>query len=201
MLTLHETPCRLGKFSNNLDKHGEDDLTSFDVPVELEGMPSEALNELMEDRLFSTRLFDTATPGNPISVGAGFMKLAPLKFRDTFEDTHIDLLLSSSKTPHHFEGVKISKIVLEPCLGGTTKCGFSVHLKPDTDKQILQLLHHQRREVIISVSGGKLVESKKQQDLELAQGEEETHEPGLTPGLAELFEVGTDTDSNISPIR
>jgi len=195
MLNIHETPCRLGKFSNNLDKHGEDDYTAFDVPVVLE-LPPDTLNDLMEDRLFSTRLFDSATPGNPITVGGGFLKVGPLKLRDTFEETQVDLLLSSSKSPQHYEKCKISKIMLQPCLGGTTECAFSMHVQPNTDKEILQLLHHQRRDAVISISGGKLIQAKKQQELGLVQGgdEDESETVVTWPGP-------DGTESNVTDIR
>jgi hypothetical protein len=188
MLELRKSTCRFGKFSNNLDKHGDDDLTAFDVPVVLE-LTADELNALTDDKLFSHRLFDSAHEGRPITPGDGFSKIAPLKFRDAFEETQVDLALSG-KTQMHFPSCRITKITLEPRLGGTTECSFSVHLKPASDKEILLLLHHQKREVVISISGGKRVSNAVQQEMVLEAG---TNMPPPN---------GHDGDSgNVHPIR
>jgi hypothetical protein len=196
MLKIRETPCTLGKFSNNLDKHGEDDLTSFDVPITLE-LKRATLNALVDDRLFDKRVFDEPAKGKPTPVGEGFLKFGPLKFRDTFEDARIELTFD--RTTLSYEKCKVSKIVLEFCLGGTTECSMSLHIKPATDKEILLLLHHQRRDVLISISGGKLVSAKAQQDLELAKAEDEDGEPA--GNAKDPRPIGGNPDDNVRPIR
>lgn len=166
MLVLTETPCRLGKIGNDLEHHGDDQVTAFNVPVTTE-LSAAALDALLEDRYFSRRLFDEGNGrGRPTAPGDGFRKLKPLELRDAFEEVRVELVVRG-KTVLTFEGCKVSKISLEPCLGGTTECSFSIHLRPATDKEILQLLHHQHREVEITMAGGKVVASKRQAELPL----------------------------------
>jgi len=110
----------------------------------------------------------------------------------------VDAVLSD-KT-HHFEGVKVSKIVLTPCHGGSTEMDYMMHLKPDTDKQILMLLHHQRRTVLISIDGGKQVAGKSQQELELGgKGEDDDTPDGN--GKDPRPVGGLPSGDNVQPIR
>jgi hypothetical protein len=169
MLVLKETPCRLGKIGNDLEHHGDDQVTAFNVPVTTE-LTADDLNSLVEDRYFSRRLFDSGNGrGTPTAPGDGFRKIKPLELRDAFEEVRVELVVRG-KTVLRFENCKVSKITLEPCLGGTTECGFSVHLRPTSDKEILQLLHHQHREVQITMAGGKVVVSKRQGELVFEAG-------------------------------
>jgi hypothetical protein len=179
MLVLTESPCRIGKIGNDLEHHGDDQVTAFNVPVTTE-LTAADLNSLLEDRYFSRRLFDEGNGrGRPTSPGDGFQRIKPLELRDSFEDVRVELTMRG-KTVLTFEACKVSKITLEPCLGGTTECNFSIHLRPKTDKEILQLLHHQHREVEVTLSGGKVIASKRQQELplEAKDGDKAEDQPG-----------------------
>ncbi len=206
MLKVADKQSLWRKFSNNLDKHGDDDHTSFDVPGSLELNKAET-NSLFGDKLFHQRVFDSPNGrGKPTSIGDGFKHCGPFKFQDVFEDCTVDVELTGTK--HHFEGCKVSKITLAPCHGGTMEMDYTVHLKPTTDKQILLLLHHQRRSVVISIFGGKQIAGGKAQgDLDL----DATDEGGETAGaeIGDGDEHATDPrpvggiegNGNVQPIR
>lgn len=200
MLKIRDVPCLLGKFSNNLDKHGEDDLTAFDVPISME-LKRPSLNALVEDKEFDKRVFGDAEKGKPMPVASGFEKFAPLKFRDAFEDAHVELTLDNKTLS--FDGCRITKITCDFCLGGMTEVNLSVHIKPANDREILLLLHNQRRKGAITISGGKLVVVKAQQDLELGPPEEGGDDDGGSNGGGkDPRPVGGVPDSdNVRPLR
>lgn len=193
MLRLRDSQCHLGKFSNNLDKHGDFDYTAFDVPVDLELSATE-LNALVQDDSFYRRVFDTdPQPGQPIAPSVGFTRFMPFRLREEFDDVHVELVLDGKAL--EFDSCRISKMAIEYGLSGNTECHFSLHLKPANDREILTLLHHQRQEARISVSGGKTVFSKRQQDLALVTAKPEGGSDEQQPPPK------GDGPSNVLPIR
>lgn len=171
MLKVTEKSSLWEKFVNNIEKHGEDDLSAFDIPGSLE-LEAAELNALWEDKRFHERLYDKGGRGKPATIGDGFRKASPLKFRDSFEDCVVDVILSN-KSEHHFEGCKISRIVCTLCHGGSTEMTYMLHVRPQNDRQMCLLMHHQRRSVVLSIRSGKQVSAAKaQQELGLTPQEE-----------------------------
>jgi hypothetical protein len=174
MLTLSSSTCRLGKIANNLEHHGDDDVTAFDVPVIVE-LSDKQLNNLVDDKQFAERVYESPGRGKPRIPVAGFNHLKSLELSDAFDEVIVQLIMGG-KFELNFEDCRLSKIKLDLGMAANTECRFSIRLRPKTDKEILQLLHYQNREVEISTSGGKVSVDKRQQDLPL--GGDESEEAG-----------------------
>jgi len=177
MLNIRETFAQMGKISNNLEKHGEDDVTAFDIPVSGITLTGEEVNALIEDPYGDRWLFNTVKDLREPNVA----KFKPLEMLDSFEDATIVLTVPRGAS-YTFAGAKIKSITLDPQRGGETLVSFSVRVRPENDDQIVDLIDSQNREVKIDIADAKVMMKggRKQQELPLARAGE-GEEPESTP--------------------
>lgn len=184
MLNIPATYGQMGKLANNLEKHGEEEVTAFDIPVEGITLRPEAVNQLLEDPYADRWLFNDKGGTREPST----RKFEPFRLRDTYEGATVSMKFGDDTFT--FTECRIKDVELEPRTGGDTLLGFSVRVRPENDKQILQLLGHQNREVNIDITDARIAVKggRKQQELPLTQAQEESDEPKHPD---ELFEART----------
>lgn len=139
---LHLLRARLGKLSNNLETHGEDDrVPGFTFPVDGE-IDREQLDELM-GKGFASRVFDKN--GNP---AAGFTNCAPLAHRWVWAKVHADLIgEEGGPSDLEFDDCRVKDLALEFHQGAMTQVHFSLYLHPGLGDANLALQRYQRCEL------------------------------------------------------
>lgn len=164
MLNITETYCQMGKISNNLETHGEKEVTAFDIPISGITLTSEEVNALLEDPYADRWLFNTAKDVRESNVA----KFEPLTLVDSYKDATVSLTMSTGAL-FTFQKSQISSVTLEPKRGGETIAGFKLRIRPENDQQILELLEHQNHQVRIDVADAKvqLKGGRNQQELPL----------------------------------
>jgi hypothetical protein len=188
ILKLEGKTCRLGKISNNLERHGDDRETGFTLPISELMLTKAELNALMRDKDTYASWFDT-------SGGAKAIEPMPWWGEDRFylsEVFEADKLLIgvSGESEHEFESsgdpkgddyrpaCTMSKLTLKPCVGGMTEVHMSLYLRPGRGRANLALQQHQDREIKLTVAGKVQERDKKQPQLPLNEGADD---PATTP--------------------
>lgn len=187
MLSITTTFAMMGKISNNLEKHGEEDVTAFEVPVDAIALSAEAFNALIEDPYADRWLFnDKAEMREPNAA-----KFKPLEMLDTFEEAVIVMTLGEKAFTFH--DCRIKSVTIDAKRGGDIMLGFSVRIRPENPEQIVTLIDYQNHEIKIDVQDAKVVlkGGRKQQELALSQPDDEQASesaPGELTHPSQLFE-------------
>lgn len=169
-LNLIDEHARMGKISNNLERHGDEDvITGFTLPLELR-ITRGQLQELMGEA------FDAAVwVASPVSGGGSFIaaewvtRLLPfLLGGEVYEGVAAVMGLGGREL--EFADSRVSHITLLAFgLGGIVQVGCHLYVRPGIGQENLLLQEYQEHEVAVSMSQGKLrvKADKRQQQLPL----------------------------------
>lgn len=155
MLNLKKRTCRMEKIANNLEKHGTDDkVKAFDIPFSLE-ITAEELDDLL-GKYTSRGWFDTK---GKITYPMEWLSNVdlPIKVNRDIECESITIRVSGdvefefSNDDDDADGeeakpIRLTKLAVGPS-GGQARLTFQVRVRPRTDRECVQLLNHQRRDV------------------------------------------------------
>lgn len=172
-LNLDEKTCRLGKISNNLEKHGGEWVTAFTIPFSGLMLTKPELNTFMRDKYTWQSWFDTSKAGAPEPMvwwgGESFY------VSETFEADTASIKTSADK-PLEFESegdpkdddkyrpaMTVEKIVLTPQQGGFVEVRGSLYCRPGIGRINLALQDHQHREVKLTLVNARVAERAKRQ--------------------------------------
>jgi hypothetical protein len=200
ILQLDAKICRLGKISNNLEKHGKEYVTAFTIPVSGLMLTKAELNRFMRDNSCHASWFDTTVKGaaQPMDWWQG----EDFALSQSFEadaltirvsgDRDLEFLAEDGPGDEDDDGdeddgeeskraaCEISRITLKPQVGGLTEMRFALSLRPDIGKKNLMLQEHQHREVKITLVDGR-VKAKRDRQPELPMGQHGADDPNTTP--------------------
>jgi len=138
---LHVLHPRLGKIANNLEKHGEEDVPGFTLPVSCE-LDRESLDGIMGAG-FAARVFTKS--GDP---APGFTNCAPMAHRWTWAKIHADLIAEEGgPSVLEFDGCHVKALTLTFRAGWMTECEFHLYLNPGLGEENLSLQKWQRQEL------------------------------------------------------
>jgi hypothetical protein len=153
MLNIAKTFALMGKLSNNIEHHGEKDVTAFDLPISGIELTQEQLNELLDDPQACAALYNTTGTGE-IEPAIPLMNPHPL--HETFEGALVAFKIGEME--FSLQDCRISKVAIELQRGGVSKVEFSLRVRPEKDKQLTAFLGHQNREIRIDVQDAKIVQ-------------------------------------------
>lgn len=163
--------CKMGKISINLEKHGEEEVIVFAIPVTGAMLPADLdsddpANLIAGDPHFTRSVFND---------NKGFLEpmpwvRSPIRIPEKYEGAQVSIKLPSDEVLE-FEGARIGNIETMPMAGGMVSVDFQVQLHPELDRVNLLLQEYQHHEIGISVLDAKvaLKKSKKQKELPLQQ--------------------------------
>jgi len=167
MLSLQKKRAQMGVINNRIEKHGDQDVTAFDIPIEMLLDPEE-LNDLLGDKYAHRALFDTkgnvATPMLPM--------LAAMSLTHDLDEATVTLHLAGG-TELEYEDVRLKGLRIAPIHGGETELTFKLQILPKTP-QYAKLINAQVSEIQLSLADAKVAEKRKdkQQQLDLGEGAE-----------------------------
>lgn len=109
MLTLTTRPCKIGPSINTrTEKHGDEDVTALDIPIESVMLEANELNVLLGEPHAHNALFNGGTsPPEPL-----LRMIRALKLKDKFEDCTVTLLLGLNLERIELANVKLAKVEL-----------------------------------------------------------------------------------------
>jgi hypothetical protein len=191
----------LGKYSNNLEKHGNEDVSCWALPCHDIPVPTDQLNELAEDAHCSRAFFnDNRGMLEPMP----WLRNFELNYVPTFEGANVRIAFSENKEPEVFEKCKVKIMNPVPGINGITVCTLQVQLYPNRRQKTL-IDEHQKRKVRIWIADSTLAEKKNnkqndmfkpqekqegQQEPSASQPQPETGEPSNGLGSPETANTG-----------
>lgn len=156
-LNLIDEHAKMGKISNNLERHGDDDVvTGFTIPIEMR-ITRGQLQELMGED------FDTCVwTQSPVSGGSSFVgkdwvtRLLPFSLgAETYVDVAAALGLGGREL--EFADSKVSHLeMLAFGLGGIVVLKCHLYVRPGIGTENLLLQEYQEHEIAVSMMAGKL---------------------------------------------
>lgn len=177
-LNIEDSHCRLLKIANNLEKHGDEDVPWFTIPVEGLMLTRE------QSDVFAPGFYDDCfIHGGPLIEVKEWAKiLAPFKIPDRYEGTNA--IIDLSNQPVSFSDCRLSSIALTPLLGGLMQMDCHLQVDPGLDGNNLLLQKHQNREVKLSLESVavSLKKRSRQQELPLQQASETPPDDGPEDG-------------------
>jgi hypothetical protein len=180
ILRLDGKLCRFGKISNNLERHGDDYVTAFTIPVTELMLTKAELNAFMRDKYCHQSWYDT-TKGNQAAEPMPWWGGESFYVSEAFEADKGSIIVSGDrelefesegdpKEDTYKPAIVVSKIVLTPRTGGLTEFNGSIYVRPGIGKTNLALQDHQHREVKLTLIDGRVAEREKRQP-QLPMGE------------------------------
>lgn len=173
LLNLEDKLCRLGKISNNLEKHGNEYVTAFTIPVSGLLLTADELNEFMGDKHCHSSWYDKR---GQLESPMPWWRGESFAIGDAYEAEGLTITVSGDRELE-FEGeepkgeeddgraaCEITRIVLEPQQGGLTEMRFSLSLRPERGRTNTLLQEHQHREVKLTLEDAHAKDVKSTQD-------------------------------------
>lgn len=172
---IEDAICKMGKISNNLEKHGAEERICFAIPItgvmlEAKLERDDPANLIAGDELFTRSIYNNSK---------GFLEpmkwvASPIPRPEKYENAKVIITLPSDEVLE-FEGSRVGGIEQMPTAGGMVKHDFQVQVHPDLDRVNLLLQEYQDHEIKITVHDAKVALKKKnkQQSLPLQQPPEQ----------------------------
>lgn len=173
---IEDAICKMGKISINLERHGEDEVIVFAIPITGAMLPAkleadDPANAIAADPHFTRSIFND---------NKGFLEpmpwvRSPICIPEKYEAAHVSIKLPSDEVLE-FEGARVGDIELMPTPGGMVATDYQIQLHPELDRVNLLLQEYQHHEVTITVHDAKVALKKKskQKELPLQQPSEQT---------------------------
>lgn len=168
---LEDAICKIGKISNNLEKHGDEDVTEFNLPVFDLILTNEQLGELYGDPYTHRSWFNI---NGGLQQPMDWLKAAsPIGNDVIFEGIEATIRLPSDEELE-FSNCRAKDFQFTGVVGGT-ELTFKLQLCPGLGRENLLLQEYQNREVRLSIADAKIALKKKgrQKDLPLQQPPEQ----------------------------
>lgn len=163
---ITEVICKPGKISNNLEKHGDDEVVVFAIPIS--AVVDEATaNAIAGDPYFTRSIFND---------NKGFLEpmswhRQPIAFPEKYEGAVATFRLMSDEDLE-FSDARIQGIEALGQPGGMVRVDFQLQVQPGLDRENLLLQETQHHEIRLSIFDAKVALKKnaKQRNLELVGG-------------------------------
>jgi hypothetical protein len=166
MLSLDKRPCKIGvSINTRRELHGEDPVPAMDIPLVSILLSKEELNTLLDEKNGWDLWFNErkGKPAEPILGG----KLKPYAMLQKFKAASVALYVGLKPEMIELEG-KLTKLKLEPQIGGLTALSLTVQATPEM-VDAARLLEHLDALVDVSIEFGDADEEEDAQDeLDLA---------------------------------
>lgn len=175
-MILSRRPAKLGCSINcRTERHNEEPVPALDIPVHLM-ISAKELNELMQEPHTADAWFETGGGELPKPFDK---HLAPRKLKGKFEKSMAELWFGLKNDQVSFEDCKISRVILDPQVGGMT----AVTLKIQTlaNKKNLQTILWLDRECECSLVLGELTAEDLQEKLDLRDPDASAQVPEEKP--------------------
>lgn len=163
---ISEAICKPGKISNNLEKHGDDDVVVFAIPISTI-VDADTANAIAGDPYFARSIFND---------NKGFLEpmswhREPIHFPEKYEGAVATFKLMSDEELE-FTDARIQNTQMLGQAGGMVRVDFQLQVQPGLDRENLLLQEAQHHETRLTIFDAKVALKKnaKQRNLELVGG-------------------------------
>lgn len=164
-LDIDLRPAKAGNQINaNGQKHGEDTVTAFYIPVHSLMLSKNEANILAGDPTWWSRHFNEL-PGKPAEVLDADNFDTKCSFKHKLEKARVRIVHSLANEEIEFTACKLSKIKLQPQTGGLTAASMMIETVPTLDARAAALLGQLDHEINIEIRSAELSAEARQTDM------------------------------------
>lgn len=170
ILKLNKRPCRLGgSINTRTEKHGDEDAPACDIPVEGLMLDRDELEALLGKGSYVALFINRRNSGMSVAEPTDLAKrVKTLQMTDKFIDSRAKLLLGIDGFEVLLEDeLTVSKIKLEPQVGGLTACALTLQCCAEANA-VARLYAQMGSEISAEIRIGKKDEGKNDKQKELA---------------------------------
>lgn len=148
---LTQRPAQIGPSINvRTEKHGEENVPAVDIPVTDIFLDKDEFNGLMQDEDAHDAFF---TEDRGKQLEPRFQGIAAISLSDKFTGARVTIKRNGPDAENVvLKPAKISKVKLEPQVGGLTLVSFTVQGNPSDHTDVLSLLNSKCRIQVIGAS-------------------------------------------------
>lgn len=156
-MILNRRPGKIGgNISSRTEKHGDDNVPAFDMPLEAIMLTQSELNELMNEPLTAVAWFNDRKDGLAEPL---FKNVKHFAIVDTYEASSVTIGVGLKEQLFTLEDVKLVKLKLTPCVGGLTELKLTVQAK--IDETNTSLFEYLSKDCNVEIEFGSISESEK----------------------------------------
>lgn len=156
---IDKAHCQMGKISNNLEKHGEEDVLAWTIPITGVLLYAHQLEVLLHDprgsEAFFARTKDDLLEARPWTTYAD-----PVALTEAYDGMAIAMTLGDEVI--EFDRCRIKDITLGRFFqGGVTHVDFKLQIAPGLDRENLLLQEYQNKPIVLTIETAKVAAKKK----------------------------------------
>lgn len=161
----------LGKISNNLEKHGEDEVTAFAVPFDECPLERDELNAIFGDKYFDRCVFNKSARAEGPCTWLGMVE--PLKLREKYHEAVV-LMTVSGDRELEFDEVQLSDLTItfDPKYGAVGILSGKFYVRPGIGPANLLLQEHQHRRVKVTITNATVQLKAKSKQIDAFEAQE-----------------------------
>lgn len=177
-----------GSINVRTEKHGEENVSAMDIPCAML-IKRKELNSLMREESADALLFKSQNEGHYEPVFGG--KIGPIPVLGKFKKSKVALKCGVNEQEITFDDCALSKLKIDPQIGGMTLLKFTIQAKLTDDTNLI--FHFANTSQAGQVNTGKFQEEKSDDQPDLPLGE-----PGAAAGEGILPEISEDEAAGIA---
>lgn len=166
-----------GSINVRTEKHGDENVSAMDIPCAML-IKRKELNQLMREEIADALLFKSQNEGHYEPVFGG--KIGPIPVLGKFKKSKVALKCGVNEQEITFEDCVLSKLKIDPQIGGMTLLKFTVQAKLTDDTN--PIFHFANSSQPGQVNTGKFQEEKSDDQPDLPLGEPEGDQVPLDAG-------------------
>lgn len=156
---IDKAQCQMGKYSNNLEKHGEEDVLAWTIPIVGVLLYAHQLEVLLHDshgsEAFFVRAKDDLLEARPWTTYAD-----PVSLTEAYDGVAVEMKLGEEVIS--FERCRIKDLTLGRFFqGGVTQVDFKLQIAPGLDRVNLLMQEYQNKPVVLTIESAKVAAKKK----------------------------------------
>lgn len=209
MFAIDHAHCQMGKISNNLEKHGEEDVPAWTIPIVGVMVDAVTLCTLLHDPFGSDAFFMRGKDG-VMEPRAWTTHANPIALTEAYDGMATKIVMGDEFAD--FDRCRLKELTLGRFFqGGMTQVDLKLQLEPGLARENLVLQEYQNQPIVLTVEDAKVAAKKKlrQQELPLvvtangeAKAEASAHpDPDATNGVAADDPLWTDAVSFVRESR
>lgn len=166
MLELSKKHATMGLINNRLEKHGDESVTAFDIPLDM-------LLDTDELERLAPRASKWLFNDNRGALEPAFPQFESFTLKDAIDAKAASIALGAGDKPYEieFEDVRIKALTLTPLQGGQTQLSLKLQIRPES-KHLAKLIDAQETDVKFTFTEGNFAPKNKRKQQELPLGDE-----------------------------